>query len=58
MFDANRILFSGDGGATVYALFDENGALIRDLRVGTIKGPSVASFWNLTTGAFRVGGGS
>lgn len=57
VFDANQIVFSGDGGATVYALFDASGALIRNLRTATIEGPA-GNFWNLTTGGFRVSGGS
>lgn len=57
VLDAEQTVISTDGGATVQAMFDEDGAVIRDLRVGTIEGPA-GNFWNLTTGAFRVSGGS
>lgn len=58
VLDADQTVISTDGGANVEAMFDEDGAVIRDLRVGTIEGPGGASFWDLTTGAFRVSGGS
>jgi len=54
VLDAGQTVITTDGGGTVAALFDANGALIRDLRTATIEGPGGASFWNLTTGAFRV----
>jgi hypothetical protein len=57
VLDASQTVMTTDSGATVVALFDEDGAVIRDLRVGTIEGPA-GNFWNLTTGAFRVSGGS
>lgn len=54
VLDASQTVMTTDGGANVSALFDANGALIRDLRVGTIEGPGGTSFWDLSTGAFRV----
>lgn len=57
VLDADQTVISTDGGTTVQAVFDSDGALIRDLRVGTIQGPGGASFWNLSTGAFRISGG-
>lgn len=58
VLDADQTVISTDGGATVEAMFDSTGAIIRNLRVGTIEGPDSASYWDLTTGAFRVTGGS
>ncbi|RYE43604.1 MAG: hypothetical protein EOP24_27655 [Hyphomicrobiales bacterium] len=58
ILDADQTVITTDGGTTVQAMFDADGALIRDLRVGTIRGPSGASFWNLSTGAFRISGGT
>jgi hypothetical protein len=57
VLDASQTVITTDGGTNVEAMFDEDGAVIRDLRVGTIEGPA-GNFWNLTTGAFRVSGGS
>lgn len=57
VLDADQTVISTDGGTSVVALFDSEGAVIRDLKVGTIVGPGGASFWNLSTGAFRVSGG-
>lgn len=57
ILDADQTLITTDGGTTVQAVFDADGALIRNLRTATIEGP-VGNFWNLTTGAFRVSGGS
>jgi sulfur carrier protein ThiS len=54
VLDADQTVISTDGGSTVVALFDSNGAIIRDLKVGTIVGPGGASYWNLSTGAFRI----
>lgn len=58
ILDADQTLITTDGGTNVEAMFDADGAVIRDLRVGTIEGPGGTSFWNLSTGAFRVSGGS
>jgi hypothetical protein len=58
ILDAEQTVVTTDGGTTVQAMFDADGALIRDLRVGTIRGPGGASFWNLSTGAFRISGGT
>lgn len=57
ILDATQTVITTDGGTNVEAMFDEDGAVIRDLRVGTITGPDGDSFWNLTTGAFRISGG-
>lgn len=54
VFDADQFVITTDGGATVSAMFDSAGAMIRDLKTGTITGPGGTSYWNLTTGAFRV----
>ena len=58
VLDASQTVITTNGGTTVQALFNEDGAIIRDLTVGTIKSADNASFWDLTTGAFRVSGGS
>lgn len=57
VFDADQTVITTDGGLTVSAMFDSTGAIIRNLRVGTIEGPT-GNFWNLSTGAFRVSGGT
>lgn len=54
VLDADRTLISTDGGTTVSAMFDEDGALIRNLRVGRIEGPGGLSYWDLSTGDFRI----
>lgn len=57
ILDAAQTVITTDGGTNVEAMFDEDGAVIRDLKVGTITGPT-GNFWDLTTGAFRVSGGT
>src|SRR5690606_20369575 len=58
VLDASQTVITTDGGTNVEALFDEDGAVIRDLTVGTIRSADEQSFWDLTTGAFRISGGS
>jgi hypothetical protein len=53
VLDADRTVISTDGGTNIAALFNSEGALIRDLTVGTIRSVDGKSFWNLTTGARR-----
>lgn len=54
VLDADQTVISTDGGTTVAALFNSDGAIVRDLTVGTISSADEASFWDLTTGAFRI----
>lgn len=54
VLDADQTVISTDGGTTVAALFNSEGALVRDLTVGTIMSADEASYWDLTTGAFRI----
>lgn len=54
VLDAAQTVITTDSGATVQAMFDETGAIIRDLTVGTIRSADGQSFWNLSTGGFRV----
>lgn len=54
VLDADQTVISTDGGTTVTALFNSDGAIITNLQTGTIIGPGGASFWDLTTGALRV----
>lgn len=54
VLDAEQTVISTDGGTTVAALFNSDGAIVRDLTVGTISSADEASFWDLTTGAFRI----
>lgn len=54
VLDADQTVITTDGGATVSALFNSDGAIIKNLETGTIIGPGGASFWNLTTGVLRV----
>lgn len=58
ILDADQTVISTDGGTTITALFDNTGAIVRDLRVGNLWGPGDASFWKLGTGAFRITGGT
>ncbi|QDZ10514.1 phage tail protein [Devosia ginsengisoli] len=54
VLDADRTVISTDGGTNVVALFNSEGAVIRDMTVGTIKSADGQSFWNLTTGEFQI----
>lgn len=54
ILDADRTVMSTDGGQTVSAVFNSDGALIRDLTVGTIRSADGKSLWDLTTGLFRI----
>lgn len=54
VLDASQTVITADGGTTVAALFDSTGAIIKDLKTGTITGPGGTSYWNLTSGAFRI----
>lgn len=54
ILDATKSLITTDGGLTFEAMFNEDGAFIRDLTTGTIRSEDGNSFWNLTTGAFRI----
>ncbi len=54
VLDADQTVISTDGGATVSAMFDSSGAIIRNITAGTISSADGNSFWNLTTGAFRI----
>lgn len=51
---ADRSVVSNADGSEVFALFDENGLMVRDITAGLIKSVSGNSFWNLQTGAFRI----
>lgn len=51
---ADRTVVSNADGSEVFALFDENGLMVRDITAGLIKSASGNSFWNLSTGAFRI----
>lgn len=50
VLDANQTLITTDGGATVAAMFNSEGAFIRDLTTGTIRSEDGASYWALSTG--------
>lgn len=55
ILDAGQTLITTDGGATVTAMFDEDGAVIRNLKTGKVIGPNINNGWDLTTGVLRVG---
>lgn len=55
IFDAGQTLITTDGGETVAAMFDEDGAVIRNLKTGQIIGPNIYNGWDLTSGVLRVG---
>jgi hypothetical protein len=55
VLDASQTVISTDGGATIVALFNEDGAVIRDLQSSRIIGPNIYNGWDLTTGVLRVG---
>jgi hypothetical protein len=51
---ADRTIVSNSDGTEVYALFDEDGLMVRDITAALIKSISGASFWNLDSAAFRL----
>jgi len=51
---ADQTVVSNADGTETYALFDENGLMTRDITAALIKSADEASYWNLTTGAFRI----
>lgn len=50
----DRTIVSNADGSEVFALFDENGLMVRDITAALIKSISGASYWNLDTAAFRL----
>ncbi|WP_449395594.1 hypothetical protein [Devosia riboflavina] len=51
---ADRTVVSNADGTEVYAMFNEDGLMVRDITAALIQSISGSSFWNLDTGAFRV----
>jgi hypothetical protein len=51
---ADRTIVSNADGTEVFALFNEDGLMVRDITAGLIQSADEASYWNLTTGAFRI----
>ena len=54
VLDAAQTVVSANGGTDIYAVFDENGLMTRDITTALIQSADGNSYWNLTTGAFRI----
>lgn len=51
---ADRTVVASADGSEVFALFDADGLMVRDITAALITSADGNSFWNLTTGAFRI----
>lgn len=54
VLDADRTVVSAGGGTDIYALFDENGFMVRDITAARIQSSNGLSFWDLENGPMRL----
>lgn len=54
VLDAAQTVVSANGGTDIYAVFNEDGLMVRDITAGLIQSADEASYWDLSTGAFRI----
>jgi hypothetical protein len=51
---ANRTVVASADGSDIYSVFDEDGLMVRDITAALIQSADGNSYWNLSTGAFRI----